>query len=94
MGSILRFGDPIGGEPSSILVSHPASLTSRVNGVVRMSLDEGKTWTSTKKVCQGRFAYSCLTKLPDGRVGLLFETGDDSPYERLVLARFSLSQLA
>ena len=55
MGSILRFGDPLDGEPSIILVSHPASLEDRVNGVVRTSLDEGRTWASTETVCQGRF---------------------------------------
>jgi sialidase-1 len=35
----------------------------------------------------GSFAYSVLTKLPDGSVGCLFETDN---YGRIVFARFSI----
>ena len=86
MGSIIRYSD-------RILFSNPASLSERVNGTVRMSIDEGKTWDVSRTICPGRFAYSCLTVLPDGSAACLYETGEDSPYEKIVLARFSLEWL-
>ncbi len=40
---------------------------------MRLSYDEGETWARSKTVYAGPFAYSCLTKLNDGRIGMLFE---------------------
>ena len=34
-----------------------------------------------------------LVALPDGAIGLLFERGDRSPYERITFARFTLEWL-
>lgn len=90
-GSILRYSDPLDGEPSRILFSNPASQTERANGTVRMSLDEGATWAASRQLCVGSFAYSCLAVLPDGNIGCLFEADD---YQRIALARFSLDWLA
>ena len=41
----------------------------------------------------GPSAYCCLAPLEDGRIGLLFENGDESPYERISFAAFSLEWL-
>jgi len=38
----------------------------------------------------GSFAYSVLTRLPDGTIGCLFETDGT---DRMVFARFSLAWL-
>jgi len=38
-------------------------------------------------------AYSSLVVLPDMALGLLFERGDRSPYERIVFARLTLEWL-
>lgn len=88
--SILRCGDPLDGAPSRILFSNAASETRRVNGTVRLSLDEGVTWPMGRTLYEGSFAYSCLTALADGACGCLFEADD---YGRIVLARFSLDWL-
>ena len=88
--SILRCGDPLDGDPSRLLFSNPASQTERLNGTVRLSLDEGATWPVGRTICAGSFAYSCLAVLADGMLGCLFEADD---YQRIVLARFSLGWL-
>ncbi|QEG23589.1 sialidase family protein [Mariniblastus fucicola] len=70
--SILRYSWPEDGE-SRILFCNPANQKSRSGGVLRLSTDEGKTWPWSKEVYADGFAYCCLTKLADGRVGILFE---------------------
>jgi iduronate 2-sulfatase len=72
-GTILRYSDPLDGKRSRILFANPASQSGRQNGMIRLSYDEGKTWPVGKVVCPGSFAYSCLTVLPDGAIGLLYE---------------------
>ncbi len=77
-----------------ILFSNPASAKARVNLTVRLSYDEGKTWPVDKTVCAGPSAYSCLTVLPDGTIGVLYETGAKSCYEKICFARFNLAWLS
>ena len=55
------------------LFSNPANSGSRVRGTVRVSFDGGETWPIEKLVEPGEFAYSCMTQLPDGQIGLLYE---------------------
>jgi sialidase-1 len=42
---------------------------------------------------EGPAAYSSLVVLRDGSVGLLFERGERSPYERITFARLPLEWL-
>lgn len=60
---------------------------------VRLSEDEGKTWSTARQIDTRPAAYSDLTILADGTVGLLYETGDSSPYETLTFVRFHLDWL-
>lgn len=81
--SILRAPEEKGG----LLFSNPASM-KREKLTVRLSTDEGKSWAHGRELYAGPAAYSCLTVLPDGRVACLYERGEKSPYEEIVLARF------
>lgn len=81
--SILR----LPGEGGGILFSNPAS-TKRERMTVRLSRDEGKTWPHAKVLHTGPAAYSCLTVLPSGEVGCLYERGEKQPYEEIAFARF------
>jgi sialidase-1 len=83
--SILRYP----GEKGGILFSNPAS-GKRERMTVRLSTDDAKTWPRSRVLFEGPAAYSCLTVLPDKSIGCLYERGDKGPYERIVLARFSL----
>jgi sialidase-1 len=89
-GSIVRLGDPLDGKRSLILFSNPASTSARVNGTVRLSYDEGKSWPVSRVIHPGSFAYSCLSVLGDGTVGLLYERDD---YGKIAFARFDLAWL-
>ena len=58
---------------------------------VRLSDDDGRTWTASRVLYEGPSAYSSLAALRDGRIGLLFEYGDKSPYERIAFTAFDLA---
>ncbi len=75
-------------EKATLVFSNPAS-TRRENMTVKLSLDNGRSWPYAKVLHAGPAAYSCLTPLPDGTLGCLYECGDRSPYERIVFARFA-----
>lgn len=83
--SLLR----IPGEPSRILFSNPADRKGRIRMTVRLSRDEGATWTTLKEFGDAPAAYSCLAVLGERRLGCLYETGAKSAYEKIVLARFA-----
>lgn len=76
-----------------VLFANPAS-TKRERMTVRLSEDDGATWPASRVLHDGPAAYSSLAALADGAVGVLFERGARSPYERITLARFTLAWLA
>lgn len=80
----------------SLLFSNPNSSRQRAALTIRASTDNGKTWSSGRLLDPRPSAYSCLTVLKNGDIGILYECGDKSSNETLTLARFSrdwLSQL-
>ncbi len=89
--SFIRYAEQRDGDGTNrLLFANPASPQNRVNGTVRVSYDEGKTWPVAKTIWEGSFAYSCLTVLPDNSIGLLYERDD---YQRITFARFTLEWL-
>lgn len=93
-GSIIRYTDPLDGLKSRLLFSNPASQRGRINGTIRLSYDEGKTWEFSKVLEKGKYAYSCLTILKDNTIGCLYETGIKNAYEKLEFAHFDLEWLS
>jgi sialidase-1 len=89
--SIRRLSWPDNNRPGVLLFSNPASL-KRERLTLRASLDEGETWPVARLVDPRPSAYSCLAILPNGQVGILYETGEQNPYECLVFARFDADQ--
>jgi hypothetical protein len=57
-----------------MIYSNPADFNFRTKGVIRLSYDDGITWPVAKKIPADFFAYSCLTQMADGKIGLLYET--------------------
>ena len=55
------------------LFSNPANEESRVRGVVRLSTDGAESWAASRLLEPGEFGYSCMTQLPDGQIGILYE---------------------
>jgi sialidase-1 len=70
-----------------LLFSNPADPTHRLNMTVRISYDEGKTWPVAKMIEKGPGGYSSMTVLPDGSVGLVYETGT---FSTISFVRFKL----
>lgn len=79
--SIVRYAPSADGK-TRLLFSNPASHR-RERLTIRFSDDEGRTWSAGRVVHAGPAAYSCLTVLPDGTAGLLFECGTKNAYERI-----------
>ena len=88
-GSLFRYSWPDDAGKSRLLFSNPASL-KREKLTVRLSYDEGTTWAVSKVLHEGPAAYSCLTRLPDGSIGCLFECGNKTAYETITMARIPL----
>ncbi|MFT5153018.1 MAG: sialidase-1 [Planctomycetota bacterium] len=91
MASVLRYTDPSDGHHAPrLLYAGPNSQTSRVNGTIHLSYDEGQNWTTSKLLRPGFYAYSVLTALASGEIGVLFE---GAGYDRITFARFPIEWL-
>jgi sialidase-1 len=76
-----------------LLFANPAG-PRRERMTVRLSYDEGATWPLSRVVHDGPAAYSSLVVLGDRSIGLLFERGSRTAYERITFARFTLAWLS
>ena len=77
--SLLRYSwadDMQAGSKGRILFSNPAHPHARINLTVRLSEDDGQTWPVARVVDPGPSAYSDMVVQADGRVGLLYERGN------------------
>ncbi|MCE9608479.1 MAG: glycoside hydrolase [Planctomycetia bacterium] len=70
--SLIRFAWPGDQEKSVLLFANPDSLLKRHRTTVRASFDEGKTWPMSRLI-DGWSGYTGLTRLADGRIGLIYE---------------------
>ena len=84
--SVLRYSFDDGGSGSGVVLYSGPDATSRSNGTIHLSRDDGATWPVKRVLWPGGFAYSVLTRLPDGTIGCLFEADN---YGRIVFARFT-----
>jgi len=76
------------GAPDVLLFSNPASTSKRVRMTIQASFDDGKTWPNQRELFAGPSAYSCLTELGNGSVGILYERGEQNAYETITFDRF------
>jgi sialidase-1 len=82
-GSVLRT------RTGALVYSGPADPARRRLMTLRVSDDQGASWTSGPPVSELPAAYSDLVELADGTLGLLYETGRISPYESVVFTRLT-----
>jgi len=61
-----------GHDKNRLLFSNANSKDSRANMTIKVSYDEGKSWTEGKTIYTGSSAYSSMTILENGDVGLFF----------------------
>ena len=71
-----------------VLGSYTSNKKSRADGVIRVGVIENGdiNWINTYYINDGFFAYSCLTQLADGNIGMLYEgKADEITYMVLTL---------
>ena len=64
-----------------VIGSYPYNTYSRSDGMIKIGLVEDNneiTWIKEYHVNEGPYAYSCLTELKNGDIGLLYEDSDFS----------------
>jgi sialidase-1 len=85
-GSILRYTSVDDGyKKNRLIFSNANSAKGRKNLAVRISYDEGKTWSDGKVITTGKAMYSDLTICPDGSIGILWEPGDGVRFTSITL---------
>ncbi|WP_246228492.1 sialidase family protein [Paraflavitalea devenefica] len=93
MASIIRHDYVEKGKKKSVLLfSNPDSKTVRHRMTVKVSYDDGKTWSATKKILldEGKSrGYSCLTSIDNNTIGILYE----SSMADMVFQKISLKEL-
>jgi sialidase-1 len=77
-------------DKNRLLFSNAKMKNDRMNMTVRISYDEGKTWSVGKTIYTGSSAYSSLCVLANGDIGLFFEKDN---YKENVFVRFTLEWL-
>jgi len=85
-GSILRYTKKADGySKDRLLLCHPNSFSGRNNLTIKISYDEGKTWSRGKVIEKGPSAYSSLTICKDGSIGVLYEIKKNVNFARFTL---------
>lgn len=89
--SIIRYTSVKEGyKKNRLLFSNANSEKDRVNMTIKISYDEGKTWSEGKTIYIGSSAYSSMTILKNGNIGLFFEKDN---HTQNVFTSFSLEWL-
>lgn len=89
--SIIRYSSiKEGNDKNRILFSNAKMTAERSNMTIRMSYDEGKSWTDGKTIYHGGSAYSSMTILANGDIGLFFEKDN---YQENIFVRLTLEWL-
>lgn len=90
-GSIIRYTSVDDGyRKNRLLFANAKMKKGRENLTVRVSYDEGKTWTEGKTIYEGGSAYSSLTVLENGDIAVFFEKDG---YKENPFVSFSLKWL-
>ena len=75
--SIIRYSSVKEGDDINRLIfSNVNTKDKRENLTVKISYDEGKSWAEEKTIYSQSAAYSSLSKLPNGEIGLFFEANN------------------
>ncbi len=88
-GNIFRLTTTADSDRNRLVHANCASTGSRVAMTIRTSYDEGLTWPVSRLVYGSSSAYSSLTKLSNGDVGLLYEKDN---YTAIDFVRVSVPQ--
>jgi sialidase-1 len=91
--SLIRYAWKSRKTRNTLLFLNPASTTKRHNLTLRASFDDGKTWPVIKTIFPGPAAYSSMATTSKGNILCLYEAGEKSPYEKIILQEISYKSL-
>ena len=77
-------------ESNILLFSNANHPKERQNMTIKVSYDNGKSWAKQKTIYAGSAAYSSMTVLKNGEIGVFFEKDN---YTENVFVRFTLEDL-
>ncbi len=89
--SIIEYGEY--GDDRMYLFSNPGNPWDRVYMAIKASFDDCATWSNEKLIYAGKSAYSCMTVLPNGNIGLLFEGGKEFRHETVAFVSINPDEL-
>ncbi|SCK56212.1 exo-alpha-sialidase [Streptomyces sp. WMMB 322] len=81
-------------DPELLVFSAPGHPEERREMTLRASTDGGANWRTVHTVDDRPAAYSDLVRVDDDTLGLLYETGDESPYATVTFTRIPVAELA
>lgn len=89
--SLLKYSSKLNGTKKNILLFANANdKKERKNMTIKVSYDNGKSWSKDKTIYAGSAAYPSMTILSNGDIGLFFEKDN---YQENVFVRLTLNQL-
>ncbi len=89
---IIRYTSTLDGYDKNRILHTLPNAKNRTNVSMWVSYDEATTWPVKKTICKGQSAYSSITILPDGTIGVYVEEDETEPYKMYFL-NFSLDWL-
>ena len=93
--TFIRYTAPPQYGKTRLLFANPNSAIpgNRANGTVRVSYDEGQTWSVSKTYFPNLYGYSSLVILPNGNWAMLAENGTSYYYDQISFLSDALSNL-
>lgn len=89
---IVRYTSTLDGYDKNRILHTLPNAENRTNVTMWVSYDEGTSWPVKKTICKGESAYSSITILRDGTIGVYVEEDESVPYKMYFL-NFSLDWL-
>ena len=80
------------GDDNILLFTNPRG-PSRSNLTLRLSRDDGKTWSMARTITGDLAGYSDLGVLPDRTILCIWEGGTQRYHDKITVARFNLDWL-
>jgi sialidase-1 len=90
-GSLLNYR--LSSKRSILLFCNPANQMARSNLTLRVSLNEGKTWSAGQVISSGPSAYSDIAVNKNKQITCLYEAGVLKPYEGIAFTTINFNQL-
>lgn len=89
---IVRYTSTLDGYNKNRILHTLPNASGRTNVTMWVSYDEGTTWPVKRSIAAGESAYSSVTILPDGTIGVYLEEDNTAPYKMYYL-NYSLEWL-